>query len=118
VVVDDLNLPLGGLRVREQGSAGGHNGLRDIEARIGQGYPRLRLGIGAPPGAGAQQIDHVLGRFSDGERPAAEAMIARAADAVLAWLEHGLAAAARLNVVPKPPAPPQPPPAPAPAATP
>jgi PTH1 family peptidyl-tRNA hydrolase len=95
VVVDDLNLPLGTLRLRPGGSAGGHNGLRDIEARLGQGYHRLRLGIGQPhPG---EQIDFVLGRFTPEEGTAVRAMLQRAADCVEAWCLGGIDAAAQFN---------------------
>jgi PTH1 family peptidyl-tRNA hydrolase len=97
VVVDDLNLPLGTLRLRASGSAGGHNGLRDIEERLGPGYPRLRLGIGqAALGAGAQ-IGHVLGSFAPHEQEAVRAMVVRAADGVESWCAGGLAAAQRYN---------------------
>jgi len=97
VIVDDLHLPLGTLRLRPAGSAGGHNGLKDIEARLGQGYPRLRLGIGAPPAAGEVQVGHVLGRFTDAEQPVATAMVARAADCAEGWLAEGCAIACRFN---------------------
>jgi PTH1 family peptidyl-tRNA hydrolase len=97
VVTDDLHLPLGQLRLRGDGGAGGHNGLKDLIARIGPAFPRLRLGIGKPVGEGPAQVDHVLGRFSDTETPIAQAMIVRAADAVAAWLDDGLAAMNRVN---------------------
>jgi PTH1 family peptidyl-tRNA hydrolase len=106
VAVDDIHLPLGSLRLRETGSAGGHNGLKDIEARIGPAYPRLRLGIGSPAGTGQQQIDHVLGRFTESELPDVQAMVAKACDAIGAWLAHGCAAAARFNGPLRPPPPP------------
>ncbi len=93
VLVDDLHLTLGHLRLRAEGSAGGHNGLRDIEARLGQAYARLRLGIGAP---GPDQIDHVLGRFSDEEQQILPRFLARAADCATSWLAEG-AAAQRFN---------------------
>jgi PTH1 family peptidyl-tRNA hydrolase len=96
VVVDDLNLPLGQLRLRGEGSAGGHNGLKDIEARIGKGYARLRLGIGPLP-ADADQVGWVLGRYAPAERAVAEAMTLRAADAIAAWLRDGVAAACTVN---------------------
>lgn len=96
VVVDDLHLPLGELRLRADGSAGGHNGLRDIEARIGRVYPRLRLGMGPLP-PGADQVGFVLGRFAPHEREDAAALVAKAAQAALAWVEGGLEAAARFN---------------------
>ncbi len=109
VVVDDINLPLGHLRLRPDGSAGGHNGLKDIEARIGKVYARLRVGIGSPA---HDQVDHVLGRFTDHERDDVTAMIAKAADCVEGWLKEGVAVACRFNgpsrppvpVAPKPPA--------------
>lgn len=123
VVVDDLNLALGDIRVRAEGSAGGHNGLKDIEARIGRAYPRLRLGMGPLP-PGADQVGFVLGRFAPEQRADAEALVAKAADACQAWLEGGVDAAMRFNGPlrpppprPKtarlPPAPAEPPPAPA-----
>lgn len=106
VIVDDLHLSLGTLRLRPSGSAGGHNGLRDIEARLGQGYPRLRLGIGAPSTTGDVQVKHVLGRFTDAEQPVATAMLARAADCATGWLAEGCAVACRFNRGSEPPPPP------------
>lgn len=97
VVVDDLNLPLGTLRVRANGSAGGHNGLRDIEARLGPGYPRLRLGIGRPMAGDATQIAHVLGRFQAEEHDSLRVMIKRAAECVEAWCAGGMEATSRFN---------------------
>ena len=117
VVVDDLHLPLGELRLRGEGSAGGHNGLKDIEACLGRAYPRLRMGMGPLP-PGADQIGFVLGGFAPGEREDAAAMIAKAAQAVQAWIEGGTAAAMRFSGPlrpppprPKPPRPPPPEPA-------
>lgn len=74
VVVDDMDLPLGRLRLRAQGSAGGHNGLRSTISHLGtQEFPRLRIGIGAPATDPAERkartIGHVLGRFSAAEQP-------------------------------------------------
>ncbi|HLU38535.1 MAG TPA: aminoacyl-tRNA hydrolase [Planctomycetota bacterium] len=84
VVVDDLNLPLGKLRLRAAGSAGGHNGLRSIEAALqSQAYPRLRIGIGAPEGG---FVEHVLDRFGEDEIPIVQQAVARAAEAVAGWL--------------------------------
>lgn len=112
VVVDDLNLPLGTLRLRPSGSAGGHNGLRDIEARLGNGYPRLRVGIGAPVAAGAQQVGHVLSGFAPEEQDDVQAMIAKACDCVEGWLRGGMSIACAYNgpLRPPPPRPPNPPP--------
>ena len=67
VVVDDLALPLGKMRLRANGSNGGHNGLGHIQQLIGQRYARLRIGIGAEFQHG-QQVDWVLGKFSDEDR--------------------------------------------------
>ena len=95
VVVDDLNLPLGRIRVRPSGSAGGHNGLESIEQKLGsQAYPRLRLGIGprAPEGGGSEGVrsadwpDFVLAPFLPEEREVLGRTLERAADCVIAWL--------------------------------
>lgn len=94
VLVDDINLPFGHLRLRGEGSAGGHNGLRDIEARLGRDYARLRLGIGRP---GTEQIDHVLGRFPAAEQDQLPAVLQRAADCACCWLAEGTTAAQRFN---------------------
>jgi PTH1 family peptidyl-tRNA hydrolase len=84
VVVDDLNLPLGRLRLRASGSAGGHNGLRSIEAALmTQAYPRLRIGIGAPASG---FVEHVLDRFSPAEEAILQPALQRAAATVVGWL--------------------------------
>jgi peptidyl-tRNA hydrolase, PTH1 family len=103
VVVDDINLPLGTLRLRASGSAGGHNGLRDIEARLGPGYPRRRRGIGQPALGDGAQIGHVLGRFAADEQEPMRTMIARAAECVEAWCAGGLEGAVRFNGAGAPP---------------
>lgn len=87
VIVDDLNLPLGRIRLRPAGSPGGHNGLRSIEqVLVSADYPRLRLGIGAP--VGSTQVDHVLARFLPEEREVLGPVLERAAQVVVDWL-HG-----------------------------
>ncbi len=98
VIYDDLDLPLGQLRLRTTGSAGGHNGMRSIISCLGrQDIRRLRIGIGAPAGVA---VEYVLGRFSSGERSAVELMIAQAADAVESILEQGFEAAMnKYNIV-------------------
>jgi PTH1 family peptidyl-tRNA hydrolase len=80
VVVDDMDLPLGKLRLRARGSAGGHNGLRSTISHLGtQDFPRLRIGIGAPAQNPAERrvrtVGHVLGRFSAAEQPCLEAVL-------------------------------------------
>lgn len=90
VVTDDVDLPLGRLRLRRDGSAGGHNGLRDIIAALGGNeFHRLRVGIGRP-GASRATVDHVLATFKPAERELADASIATAADAVEVWLRDGI----------------------------
>ena len=105
VIVDDIHLKLGDLRYRKNGGAGGHNGLRDIESRFGKNYPRLRMGIGAPSDAGHEQIQHVLGKFSETENDDRDAMTAKACDACLGWLATGDEGALRFNGPLHPPAP-------------
>ncbi len=88
IVLDDLDLPLGRIRMRASGGSGGHNGLNSINAALGtQDYARLRIGIGRPD---RETIGYVLGAFTPDEAPEAEAAITRAADAVEAWLTHGV----------------------------
>jgi len=92
VVYDDLDLPLGRLRLRPQGSAGGHNGLRSIIDRLGTNqFARLRLGIGRPPRGDSEEavLAHVLHPFSRDEEPVAEWVRDRGAEAILAFIEHG-----------------------------
>jgi peptidyl-tRNA hydrolase, PTH1 family len=90
VVCDDINLPLGKLRVRARGTHGGHNGLRDIQAHLGTTeYARLRLGVDAPR-EGA--IDHVLARFNPAERAVIDDAVVLASQAVLVWASRGVEA--------------------------
>ena len=105
VVVDDIHLKLGDLRYRTNGGAGGHNGLRDIESRFGKNYPRLRMGIGAPDAAGNEQVQHVLGKFTEAENADRDAMTQKASEACLAWLATGDDGALRYNGPLRPPAP-------------
>ncbi len=88
IVVDDMALPLGRLRIRKQGSAGGHNGLEDIITRLG-GDEFCRLRIGIEQVGGERMVGHVLSPFRPKEREEIEAAIVRAADAVQCWLDAG-----------------------------
>ena len=90
VVLDDLALPAGKIRLRPGGSDGGHNGLKDIQRALGTSqYPRLRLGIDAPPQF-VPGRDYVLGRFSEAQREPVRQSIARACDAIVTWVDKGL----------------------------
>jgi PTH1 family peptidyl-tRNA hydrolase len=90
IVVDEAQLPLGRLRVRARGSAGGHNGLKSIEAHLGTDqYPRLRLGVGRGS-AERDMADHVLSRFDPDERGVMAETIGKAADAVEIFLSEGI----------------------------
>ncbi len=90
VVCDDFNLPLGRLRARARGSAGGQRGLEDIIRVLGsEEFCRLRVGIGPPP-AGWDPADYVLSRFREEEREEVELAVQRAADAVEVWVTEGI----------------------------
>lgn len=98
VVVDDVALALGRVRLRAGGSDGGHNGLRDISLRLGsQAYARLRVGIGGREAGADHQpddlVDHVLSRFSAQEEELLEPRLEAAADACLCWAREGIEAA-------------------------
>jgi PTH1 family peptidyl-tRNA hydrolase len=90
IVLDDLALPAGRLRLRAGGSSGGHNGLKDIERAIGTSdYPRLRVGIDpAPPQIPGKQ--YVLGRFTPEQRKLVDSAVDRATGAVLTWMDKGI----------------------------
>ncbi|MDY3553274.1 aminoacyl-tRNA hydrolase [Gemmata sp. JC717] len=88
VICDDLNLPLGKLRMRIKGSHGGQNGLRNIQEQLGtDAYCRLRVGLGQP--AVGDAVEFVLGKFKPGERAAAEEAVVTAAQAALVWAKQG-----------------------------
>ena len=90
IVVDDVNLETGRLRLRRGGSDGGHNGLKSLTDHPGsRDFPRLRFGVGSPP-AGRSMIDHVLGTFGEDEVRHVERVFARAAAAVLDWSRYGI----------------------------
>jgi peptidyl-tRNA hydrolase, PTH1 family len=91
IVVDEAQLPLGKLRARARGSAGGHNGLKSVIAHLGDEFPRLRVGVGR----GEQQrdlADHVLSRFEKDEAAEVERMTTRAADAAEMFITSGIGA--------------------------
>lgn len=93
VLVDDYALPLGTIRVRAEGSPGGHNGLTDIERALGHSrYPRLRIGIGAPPPGYADPADWVLGRFTDEEARLLEPALEASGEAVRVFVREGVVA--------------------------
>jgi len=93
ILVDDVALPVGTIRLRPKGGTGGHNGLADIERALGSGdFPRLRIGID-PPMIGDQripQVDYVLGPFTDDQRQALDPALADAADAAELWACEGI----------------------------
>jgi PTH1 family peptidyl-tRNA hydrolase len=97
VVADDFTLPFGKLRFRENGGAGGHNGLGSIIDELGtEKFSRLRVGIGAPERG---FIDHVLAPFQPDERQRLDGLLEAAADAVEEWARHGTSKAAnRFNM--------------------
>ena len=89
VIYDDVSLPLGKLRIRDKGSAGGHNGIKNIIAHLGtQDFPRIKIGTGAP-GEGGDMIDWVIGTPSQAERKILLDAFERAIDAAACVIEHG-----------------------------
>ena len=91
VVSDDVALPLGKLRIRAGGSAGGHNGLKNIIAHLGTDqFPRIRVGVGAPEHPDHEMIDWVIGKFSPAEKKVVDEAVSRALDAVLCVIERGV----------------------------
>ena len=95
VLVDDMDLPLGRLRLRAQGSAGGHNGLRSTIQHLGsQAFPRLRIGIGAPSDnpedRRAKTVSHVLGTFRQSEQDSVDAVLDGVLDSIARIQRLGL----------------------------
>ncbi|WP_040206562.1 aminoacyl-tRNA hydrolase [Neobacillus jeddahensis] len=87
VIYDDLDLPVGKIRLRQKGSPGGHNGIKSTVAHLGtQQFNRIRIGIDRPQ-PGMSVPDYVLGRFRSEERPLTEEAVRKSADACVAWLE-------------------------------
>ena len=106
VVFDDIDLPLGALRMRARGSAGGQKGIRSIIERLGTAeFPRLRVGIrGERYSRGRDLADYVLEPFAKGEREVFEESLDRAVDALRVWINEGIDAAMR-RANPKPSSP-------------
>ena len=91
VISDDVALPQGKLRIRRSGSAGGHNGLKDIIAHLGgDGFPRIKVGVGGKPHPDSDMADWVLGKFTGQDKKVMEEAIQRAADAVETLLKYGV----------------------------
>lgn len=91
VVSDDVSLPVGKLRLRKNGSAGGHNGLRSIIGQLhSDQFPRLKIGVGEKPHPDYDLADWVLGKFQGEDQAAIDAAVRRAADAVECVFRHGL----------------------------
>ena len=102
VIYDELDLPQGTIRLRPRGSSGGHNGIKSVIDHLGtQGFPRVRVGIGRPPGR-MQPKDYVLQDFGDDEREVMQEVYGRVAEAVEAFILHGIKEAMnRFNMRPK-----------------
>mgnify|MGYP001046552924 CR=1 FL=1 len=106
VICDDVNLPLGTVRIRPDGSDGGQNGLKDIIKHLGtHAFARLRFGIGSPEHRG-DLSNYVLSKFTDDELPIVQETIAYCVQAVCSFIEHGISITmTRFNRKPKPSAP-------------
>jgi PTH1 family peptidyl-tRNA hydrolase len=104
VLVDDYSLPLGQIRIRAEGSAGGHNGLSDIQRALGgQVYPRLRIGIDPPPEGYDDPANWVLGKFTDEQFRDLGTALTRVCEAVECFVRDGVTDAMnRFNTRPKP----------------
>ena len=90
VVSDEISLPIGKLRIRTKGSAGGHNGLKDIIAKLGtDAFPRIRIGVGAPPHPDYDMADWVLSTFKNQDAEDMLAAAARAAQAAQCYITQG-----------------------------
>lgn len=102
IVCDDLNLDTGRLRLRASGSAGGQKGLAHIIQQLGsEDFPRLRIGIGRPPGR-MDPADYVLAKFRSEEREIMDLAVKSAADGVESWIEEGCEKAMnKVNATPK-----------------
>lgn len=91
VLVDDFHISTGSIRVRKNGSSGGHNGLKSIEAHVGSDYPRLRVGVGPLP-EGVTVIDFVLGKFSEHDLEMLKETVPKAVEALKSFINVGVEA--------------------------
>ena len=92
-ILDEMQLPCGKIKLGSSGSDGGHNGLRDLQQKLGtKSYPRLRLGVDPPPPRHPAK-DYVLGKFTADQREAVDAAVKRAAAAAVVWADKGVEAA-------------------------
>ena len=95
VLFDDISLPPGRLRIRAEGSAGGHNGIKSIISQLGsQNFPRVKIGVGAKPAPDSDLVDWVLSTFSAAEEKALSFSLEKAADAALCIVDSGVPEAA------------------------
>ena len=103
VIFDDISLDIGRLRIRSNGSAGGHNGIKSIISQLGsQDFPRVKVGVGAKPNPDFDLADWVLSAFSASEEKSLQATLDRAADAALCIVSQGtMEAANRFNAAGK-----------------
>lgn len=91
VIQDDMDMPVGQLRIRRKGSAGGHNGIKHITEQLGTSeFPRFKIGIGHPDRNNRAVINHVLRPFQGEEKAAIEASVKEMADALESWLKNGI----------------------------
>ncbi len=92
VIHDDMDLPVGKVKVKLGGGAGGHNGLKSIDAAITPGYNRIRIGVGHPQGRGDEVVNYVLGGFSKADREKISEMVDLIVETLPVLLEKGMAA--------------------------
>ena len=91
VISDDISLPVGKLRIRRSGSAGGHNGLKDIIAKCGgEGFPRLKIGVGSPPHPDYEIVDWVLSTFKNQDAETISTAVKQACDAIETIITDGI----------------------------
>ena len=90
VIYDDIDLPEGKIRVRAKGGPGTHNGMRSIVPHLGEGFPRIRVGIGQPQNKEMDLIDHVLGKFPKESQKVMEDAFQKAAKAAIEFIENGI----------------------------